>query len=152
MTTRVKSKWPQRFKSMLEMSKGFNDMPRIIAMDLHNELSSEELDFQPVRVISGNLRASFTTTQIGPDKWSLNQRAAGVHYAQRVMVDIPTKTNGRLAKFTKRKAILTFLKDRTFPTYGNAIDAEFKRMVKTTNAGAAYVWDKKRFARSLIAK
>lgn len=152
MTTRVKSKWPQRFKSMLEMSKGFNDMPRVIAMDLENELKSEELDYHPVQKLSGQLSGSFTITQIGPDKWSLNQRAAGVHYAQRVMVDIPTKTNGRLAKFTKRKAILTFLKDRTFPTYGNAIDAEFKRMVKTTNSGAAYVWDKKRFARTLIAK
>ena len=152
MTTRVKSKWPEKFKSMQQMVAAFNRMPELICYDLENELKKEELNFRPVHQISGDLVGSFTSTKIGPDRWSLNQRAAGVHYAQRVMVDIPTKTNGRLAKFTKRKAILSFLKDRTFPTYGNAIDAEFKRMVKTTNSGAAYVWDKKRFARSLIAK
>lgn len=123
------------------MVSGFNDMPRILAMDLHDSLIDEELNGRPINRISGNLANSFGIMQLSADKWALKQVSTQAPYAQRVMVDVSKK---RI-----KMAALTHLRKRRYPVYGKAIDAEFKRMVSDANTGRLYVWNKKRFALSL---
>jgi len=126
------------------MEKAFVNMPHVLVMDLLKELISEELNSRPVNKISGDLAGSFDKLQLGADKWAVSKIKPQAPYAQRVMVDIPLYTRGRLNRELGGKPVLVFLRDRRYPIYNKAIIAEFISMVKKANT-TSYKWNPQTF-------
>jgi len=118
------------------MEEAFIGMPHVLAMDLHLELTADELNGNPINRITGNLANSFDIMQMGKGKWALLQVNTQAPYAQRVMVNVAIKRTGRPA--------LTKLRDRRYPIYNKAIIAEFISMVRKANT-SSYKWNPQTF-------
>lgn len=123
------------------MLQAFEKMPRAMANVAHSELTSVELNGQPINRITGNLANSWGVAQVGYAMFALKQTSTQAPYAPRVMVPVSIARAGKPA--------LSLLFDRLKPRFDAAILKEFQRIERVINAGGNYRFDPAKFEASI---
>lgn len=125
----MKSGWSKKRRNLAEMVKAFHEMPKAMANVALLELTTVELDGNPINWVSGNLNGSFGIEH-RRDMAIVKQVSAQAPYAPRVMGPVSIARRGKPA--------LELLMDRLTPRIEAAIVKEFKTIESTINAGGNY--------------
>ena len=132
MGARMDSKGLSRkMKSLGQVAELLVNAPRDLAIFASAELVSEELNFNPIRRISGNLARSFSFRQLDAATWAVMQTQQIAPYAQEVAQRTAVRFGYNYVQLAN---------NRTLAACERAVTEEFALALDRINAGRPYTY------------